>query len=159
MSGHPPFRCVIILLRDLVDAIDIGALFSIHLDVDELRVHEPRGGFVLERIRVPSRGTSGRPESPMESRIGLSCGRLQAPGLPGPTDTSPAPGYARAAADRGAESRSGLGQFASRNRFPVECADYTCPQTHRFSSSSAAKIAAFAPDTPVVFSNEIDQCR
>ena len=36
------------LLRDLVDAVDVGTLFAINLDVDEVLVEQARGGFVFE---------------------------------------------------------------------------------------------------------------
>jgi hypothetical protein len=36
------------LLRDLVDAVDIRALFAIHFDIDEVLVQESCGVFVLK---------------------------------------------------------------------------------------------------------------
>ena len=38
------------LLRDLVDAVDVGPLFAVDLDVDEVVVEDPRGGLVLETL-------------------------------------------------------------------------------------------------------------
>jgi hypothetical protein len=36
------------LVRDLIDAVDVGALLAIDLDVHEALVEQPRGGLVLE---------------------------------------------------------------------------------------------------------------
>jgi hypothetical protein len=38
------------LLRDLVDAVDVGPLLAIDFDVDEVVVEDARGGFVLEAL-------------------------------------------------------------------------------------------------------------
>src|ERR1700730_3593214 len=38
------------LLRDLVDAVDVGALLAIDFDVDEVLVEDPRRSFVFEAL-------------------------------------------------------------------------------------------------------------
>src|SRR5580700_11157174 len=38
------------LLRDLVDAVDVGTLLAIDFDVDEVVVEDARGGFVFEAL-------------------------------------------------------------------------------------------------------------
>ena len=38
------------LVRHLVDLVEVGALLPVHLDVDEVGVHDFRGGLVLERL-------------------------------------------------------------------------------------------------------------
>src|SRR5207302_72167 len=38
------------LLRNLVDAIDVRPLLAVHLDVDEVLVEKPCGGFVFEAL-------------------------------------------------------------------------------------------------------------
>jgi hypothetical protein len=38
------------LLRDLIDAVDVGALLTVHLDVHEALVQQARGGLVLEAL-------------------------------------------------------------------------------------------------------------
>jgi hypothetical protein len=43
------------LLRDLVDAVDVGTLLAIDFDVDEVVVEDARGGFVFEALFMEDR--------------------------------------------------------------------------------------------------------
>ena len=75
------------LVRELVDLVEVGPLFAIDLDVHEQLVHERRGRRRPRTTRAPSRGTSGRPNSRSDSRMGLPlvAGEVQrflAPGMP-----------------------------------------------------------------------------
>ena len=87
------------LLRDLVDAVDVGPLFAIHLDVHEQLVHERARWPRPRRTRAPSRGTSGRPNSRWRAGSACRCARARS-ALPAPRDTSP-PDWSRAAAGTG----------------------------------------------------------
>src|SRR2546429_3687113 len=50
--GERPAAAVLCqhLLRNLVDAIDVRPLLAVHLDVDEVLVEKPCGGFVFEAL-------------------------------------------------------------------------------------------------------------
>ncbi len=87
------------LVRDLVDAVEVGALLAVHLDVDEQLVHQARRWPGPRTIRAPSRGTSGRPSS--RSTAGSACPRrARAPAPRGPQGYQ-STGLSRAAAGRG----------------------------------------------------------
>ena len=66
------------LVRRLVDAVDVRPLLTVDLDVHEQLVHECRPWPRPRRTRGPSRGTSGRRNSPPRASIGLSCSRARA---------------------------------------------------------------------------------
>ena len=61
------------LVRDLVDLVEVRALLAVHLDVDEVFVHHPRGGLVLE-------GLVGHDVAPVAG--GIADGEEDGPALP-----------------------------------------------------------------------------
>ena len=87
------------LVRQLVEAIEVGALLAVHLDVHEALVHERRDGRVLEGlVRHDVAPVAGRVADGQQDRPALPAGARRAPPLP--RDTSQ-PGCRRAGAGRG----------------------------------------------------------
>ena len=118
------------LVRDLVDPVEVRALLAVHLDVDEVLVHHPRGGLVLERFvghdvapvaRGVADGEEDRPALPPRAVEGFRPPRVPVhrivrvleevgAGLGG--EAVPAGGW------RGHESPSGSGADRTRRRRP-----------------------------------------
>ena len=93
-----------------VDLVHVGPLLAIHLDVDEVLVHERRRCRGSRTTRAPSRDTSGRPSSRRRAApAGPRGARARRP--PRPTGTSP-PGCGRAGG--GTDWSRGRGDSRSR---------------------------------------------
>jgi hypothetical protein len=87
------------LVRELVDPVEVGALLAVDLDVDEVRVHQRRGGVVLERfVRHHVAPVAGGVADRQQDRLAFARAPVRAPLAP--TGTS-RPGCRRAAAGRG----------------------------------------------------------
>ncbi len=75
------------LVRDLVDAVDVGPLLAVHLDVDEQLVHHRRGGRILEGfMRHHMAPVAGRVADRQQDRLAAGVRRRR---RLLPMDTSP----------------------------------------------------------------------
>ena len=74
------------LVRELVDAVEVGPLLAVHLHVDEQLVHQRRGRLVLEGlVRHDVAPVAGGVADREQDRLGGSARaleRLRAPGMP-----------------------------------------------------------------------------
>ena len=117
------------LVRGLVDAVEVGALLAVDLDVDEQFVHQRRRRGVLEGlVRHHVAPVAGRVADRQQDRLVAARARARAP--PVPTGAS-RPGCPRAGAGRGwsrrrAGSASGGLVYSWQNLAgcQLECAHY-----------------------------------
>jgi len=74
------------LVRQLVDAVEVGALLAVHLYIDVKRVHQRGGGLVLERLVrhdvAPVTGAVADRQQDRPVRFARFAQRLLVPGLP-----------------------------------------------------------------------------
>jgi hypothetical protein len=74
------------LVRQLVETVEVRSFLAVHLDVDEARVHQRRGCFVLERlVRHDMAPVAGRIADRQQDRPALTARERQrclAPGVP-----------------------------------------------------------------------------